>query len=175
MHLDQELNVAANNIHSKEYSVIDCSEPYLFADYYDVKKGYLMDNLYSKGFVHVGNISYETDNRFVGFATGSIAGEFIALYSLHKQKIEECYAPKFSISCFLRIGTELFDLRSKNITIKWSNGLIKRKFQVLKEGKILHDYSYYRPWYYELFKGTQDQNLHGVYDFFSYVAWASKR
>lgn len=175
MLLDQEQNVVANNIHTKECSSFESSPPYLFADYYDARKGYLLDSLDSKDFIVLNDIAPEADSRLIGQAVNSVDTGFIALYSIHKQKIEDSYVPKFSISCFLRVDAKTFDLRNKKIIIKWRNGFIRRKFQVLEECKILYDYSYFRPWYYELFKGTHDQNLHGIYDFFSYVAWASKR
>lgn len=167
--------MTVNNTIDDELPVTNSASPYLFADYYDVNKCYLLEKVDSKDFVCIDSNLSAKDPRLAGQATIMPDGKLIAVYSLHKQKHEDCYVPKFSLSCFLRVDTKIFDLHDKNIKLSWSNGLIKRKLQIFHHEKIVWSFSYFRPWYYELFFGTSDQNLHGVYDFFSYAFWASRR
>jgi hypothetical protein len=141
MHRDQEKLVDVNNTTTRDVADL------LLADYWGGNVYYLIEDFDLNRFTKMEIKEPELDPRIAGQAIFSDGKDQIlfSVYSLHTDKVEDCYFPVFSKSCFFRVKDKIFDLHKPNITTKWTDGLLKRKFEIIEDDEVVFEHTYIRP------------------------------
>jgi hypothetical protein len=170
----------ASNEGSERYEIVPCELPLLIKDYYDESKGYRITDGVLPDCEVIRLSDSEKKAGLAGFGimttlSPETSPVLIAVLS-HKQWISgDDRGPSFKSECWFKVGTQLMDLKEASTHVKWTNGILHRRFCVISGDKTIFDHEYPRPWKHELFRGHRDSDWHGPDDFFAYAHWAAKQ